>query len=138
LNESIFIPNYVFYANNEFSYQIPDSLDHAKFVEYIDKMPGGDQPPIFGLHSNADLTFRKKESNEMISTLLDTQPKESSGSGGKSREEEVKDRLEKDLIPSLPQDYIMLDIMDRLRNLKCKGLGEPGKYDKVPLNNFLR
>lgn len=74
----------------------------------------------------------------MISTLLDTQPKESSGSGGKSREEEVKDRLEKDLIPSLPQDYIMLDIMDRLRNLKCKGLGEPGKYDKVPLNNFLR
>jgi hypothetical protein len=45
------------------------------------------------------LTFRLKESIEMINTLLDIQPKEASGSGGKSREEEVKEKLEKDLLP---------------------------------------
>ena len=62
-------------------------------------MPSKDSPIIFGLHPNADLTFRLKESIEMINTLVDTQPKEASGSGGKSKEDEVKEKLEKDLLP---------------------------------------
>lgn len=73
-------------------------------------MPGNDTPAIFGLHPNADLTFRLKESNEMIDTLLDIQPKDAGGGGsGKTREEEVKDKLQKDLIPMLPIDYIELE-----------------------------
>lgn len=44
---------------------------------------------MFGLHANADLTFRLKESNEMIDTMLETRPKESSSGGGKSREDIV-------------------------------------------------
>lgn len=101
-------------------------------------MPGTDGPPIFGLHPNADLTFRLKESVEMINTLLDTQPKEASGGGGKSREEEVRDKLEKDLLPQLPADFSPLETAERIKVLKGpKGLGEPGKYDTVPLNIFL-
>jgi dynein heavy chain len=50
-------------------------------------MPSNDGPPIFGLHPNADLTFRLKESLEMITVLVDTQPKEASGGGGLSRED---------------------------------------------------
>ena len=69
-------------------------------------MPEKDSPIIFGLHPNADLTFRLKESLEMINTLVDTQPKEASGSGGKSKEDEVKEKLEKELLPQLPPDFI--------------------------------
>jgi len=53
-------------------YTIPDAQEHTKFMEYIDEMPASDNPPIFGLHPNADLTFSLKESTEMINTLLDT------------------------------------------------------------------
>jgi len=53
-----------------------------------------DGPTIFGLHPNADLTFRQKESQEMINVLLDTKPKESSESSGLSREDQVKDKIE--------------------------------------------
>lgn len=35
----------------------------------------------------------------MINTLVDTQPKEASGAGGRSREDEVKDKIEKELLP---------------------------------------
>ena len=102
-------------------------------------MPGNDTPAIFGLHPNADLTFRLKESGEMINTLLDIQPKDSGGGGsGKSREEEVKDKLQKDLMPMLPPDYISLEVAEKLKITKGpKGLGEPGKMDLVPLNIFL-
>ena len=103
-------------------------------------MPGNDTPAIFGLHPNADLTFRLKESNEMIATLLDIQPKDSGGGGsGKSREEEVKDKLQKDLMPMLPPDYVELEVKEKLRVTKGpRGLGEPGKMDLIPLNIFLK
>ena len=52
-------------------------------------MPSNDHPEVFGLHSNADLTFRLKESVELISTVMNTRPKDSSSGGGKSREEIV-------------------------------------------------
>ncbi len=59
VTESVFTPNYCFNPNvTEFNYHIPDAVEHAKFMEYIGKMPGTDGPPIFGLHPNADLTCR--------------------------------------------------------------------------------
>ena len=137
VQETIFQPNYCF--NNlvtEFTYQIPDTIEHVRFLEFIATMPGKDSPPIFGLHPNADLTFRLKESLEMIAVLIDTQPKDSGGGSGKSREEEVKEKIEKELLPQLPPDFIILDVRERLKHLKGpRGIGDP---ETVPLNIFLR
>jgi len=118
---------------------IPEAVEHVKFLEYIAEIPGKDNPPIFGLHPNADLTYRLNQSISMINTLLDTQPKEASGGSGKSREEEVKEKLEKELIPMLPQDFIMLDVQERMRVLRGpKGLAAVnGSYETIPLNIFL-
>ena len=63
-----------------------------------------DQPEVFGLDSNADLTFRMKESVEMIFTIMDTRPKEASVGGGKTREEIVKDKAI-ELKSKMPLDY---------------------------------
>jgi len=65
----------------------------------------------------------------MMNTLLDTQPKEAGGAGGLSREDEVKLKIEKDLINDIPKDFIMLDVAERLKNLKGPPrLGSAGKY----------
>jgi dynein heavy chain len=59
IQEQIFTPNYCFnQLITEFNYHIPDATEHVRFMEYINKMPSNDGPPIFGLHPNADLTFR--------------------------------------------------------------------------------
>jgi dynein heavy chain len=140
IQEQIFTPAYCF--NNsvtEFSYCIPEATEHSKFLEEIDHLPPKDSPPIFGLHPNADLTFRLKQSNEMLTTLTDTQPKEASGGGGLSREDQVKENIEKNLLPSLPPDFIFLEVDEKLKSLKGpKSLGSPGEYDLIPLNIFLR
>merc|ERR1712127_526662 len=57
----------------------------------------------------------------------------SSGSGGKSREEEVKEKLETDLIKQLPANFVELDIEDQLKG--PRGINQTGK--SVPLNVFL-
>lgn len=140
INESCFQPNYNFMASvTEFSYQIPDAQEHPKYMEYINEMPGTDNPPIFGLHPNADLTFSLKDSISMINTMLDTQPKDGGGGGGLSREDTVKEKIEKELLPQLPADFNPLDTDEKLKNLKGpKGLGNTGQYELLPLNIFLR
>ncbi len=68
-------------------------------------MPEKDNPLIFGLNGNADLTYRLKESTEMIQTMIETQPKEGGGGSGKSRDEEVKEKIQDELIKILPADF---------------------------------
>ena len=105
-------------------------------MEAIGTMPVKDSPIIFGLHPNADLTYRLNESLAMLTTLVDTQPKEASSTGGKSREDEVREKIEKELLPQLPPDFIEAEIEERLRLLKGpRGLNDTGKA--IPLNVFL-
>lgn len=87
-------------------------------MEDIELIPSKDSPTIFGLHTNADLTFRLKESNAMLATLLDTQPKDASSGGGLSREDQVKEKIEKDLLPSIPNDFNFIDVDDKIKILK--------------------
>jgi len=55
-----------------------------------------------------------------------------------SREDIVKEKIEKELLPMLPVDFIMIDVVDKLKNLKGpRGLGESGQYNLIPLNIFL-
>ena len=137
ITEDVFKEKYCF--NNlitEYNYHIPDFSEHTRYLEHIQTLPERDNPLIFGLNGNADLTYRLKESGEMINVLVDTMPKESSGGSGKSREEEVKEKLQNELIKILPADFIEVEVDEKLKSLKGpKSLSDTGK--NIPLNVFL-
>jgi len=78
-------------TKERFKYKIPTNPNNeiSKYREYIDMIPAVDNPEVFGLHPNADLTFRLKESLEMINTLQETRPKDSGGSSGVSKDDMV-------------------------------------------------
>ncbi len=48
----------------------------------IEALPQQEGPEVFGLHPNADLTFRSLQVREAVETILDTMPKGAGGSGG--------------------------------------------------------
>ena len=98
-------------------------------------MPEQDNPLVFGLNPNADLTARLADSRMMISTLIDTQPTDSSGAGGKSPEQMVKEMIENEFLKGLPDDFKMQEVEDKLKQMKHRKLPETGKA--VPLNMFL-
>lgn len=65
------------------------------YIAFIQTFPGVDGPEVFGLHPNADLTFRNKEGQQLLATLMETQPKQAAGGTGRSREDMVsRDTLE--------------------------------------------
>lgn len=78
-------------TKERYKYKIPINVNTelSKYKEYIDTIPGVDNPEVFGLNQNADLTYRLKESTEMSDTLLETRPKDTGGGGGPTREEMV-------------------------------------------------
>ena len=128
-------PNFSFNPENplskmpgNFMYKISDYLEIDDYQLYIQKFPDADPPEVLGLHPNADLTFRFKEVNQLLDTILETQPKQSGGaSGGKTREEIVLAKCD-ELMGIIPADYIEDSYEESISGM--------GGYD-IPLNIFL-
>lgn len=94
-----------------------------------------DNPEVFGLHPNADLTFRMKESLEMMNTLQETRPKDTGGSSSVSLDEIVQEKS-RDMRSKLPPDYNLDEVRDAIKKIQGpRGLNDKGM--QVPLNVFL-
>ena len=72
-----------------------------KYMTYIRSLPINDNPELFGLHDNANITFAQNETFTLLSGLLQLQPKQSSG-GGISREEVVENTA-KGILEQVPK-----------------------------------
>eukprot|EP00898_Chlorokybus_atmophyticus_P005691 jgi/Chlat1/6122/Chrsp409S05665 len=107
----------------------PGNADIVHIRAHIDALPGQESPELFGLHSNADLTFRTLQVQQTLNTIIDTQPKNASSSTGLSREETV-DRIAEDLLSKVPPPFKVEDTKEKLKKL-------PGSLN-APLNVHLK
>jgi len=75
-------------------------------LDYVKALPQQAHPEIFGMHANADISKDRKETSNMLETLLLTQSASSTtGSGeGKSRDEVVHD-ISTDILSRIPQVF---------------------------------
>jgi len=122
------------------AYKCPQGTEVKVYRDYIEKIPGEDNPELFGLHGNADITYRLKESLEMINTIMVTRPKEGGGGKGKTREEEVQDKT-REFLGKMPPDYNMNEVRNCLKNIQPpKGYPKDGRSgnETVPTTIFLR
>uniref|UniRef100_A0A061RL16 Flagellar outer dynein arm heavy chain gamma n=1 Tax=Tetraselmis sp. GSL018 TaxID=582737 RepID=A0A061RL16_9CHLO len=115
---SVLSVGYVIYVDERsgFQYSVPDATEIDDFRKHIEMLPGQESPEIFGLHPNADLTFRALQVTEGIATILDTMPKGGGGGGGLSRED-VVDKLCEDLLSKAPPRFEAEDTKEKLRKL---------------------
>ena len=92
--------NYVFTEAG--TYVLP-TLDTLKeYQAYAEKLPEHDEPDIFGMHDNADITHETRRSDSLLTDLLKIQPKVRPKSAGRSNDEVVLD-LATRLRQSLPE-----------------------------------
>lgn len=82
-----------------------DLSDFKWALQAIEELPGQESPEIFGLHPNADLTFRTLQVQAGVQIIMDTQPKGAGGGGGLSREE-IVDRICEDLLSKVCPDSL--------------------------------
>nr|Q39575.1 RecName: Full=Dynein gamma chain, flagellar outer arm [Chlamydomonas reinhardtii]7KZM_C Chain C, Dynein gamma chain, flagellar outer arm [Chlamydomonas reinhardtii]7KZN_C Chain C, Dynein gamma chain, flagellar outer arm [Chlamydomonas reinhardtii]7KZO_C Chain C, Dynein gamma chain, flagellar outer arm [Chlamydomonas reinhardtii]8GLV_AD Chain AD, Dynein gamma chain, flagellar outer arm [Chlamydomonas reinhardtii]8GLV_AX Chain AX, Dynein gamma chain, flagellar outer arm [Chlamydomonas reinhar len=103
-------------SSDGFSYRVPDSTDIETFGSYIETLPGTESPEIFGLHPNADITFRTLQVQESIVTILDTMPKGAGSGSGLSRED-VVDKICEDLLSKAPPLFDKEETKEKLKKL---------------------
>uniref|UniRef100_A0A8C3MSF3 Uncharacterized protein n=1 Tax=Geospiza parvula TaxID=87175 RepID=A0A8C3MSF3_GEOPR len=108
-NESMFDSSFCFYTG----YKIPVCKTLEQYFEYIQLLPAMDTPEVFGLHPNADITYQRNTSADVLDTITNIQPKESGGGSGETRESVVY-RLAEDMLEKLPPDYVPHEVKARL------------------------
>jgi dynein heavy chain len=135
IDDRIFTANFSFGDQPEYKMITDNNLEIAKYREYIDALPNFEKPRLFFLNNNADITFRKREGNELLNTIQMTQPKESDSGSGKSRDDVIHERVLENLA-KLPTDYIEAEVREGIRKLRgAKNSGDQGF--RAPLNVFL-
>ncbi|XP_028623753.1 dynein heavy chain 8, axonemal [Grammomys surdaster] len=100
-SEKMFEPSFCFYTG----YKIPVCKTLDQYFEYIQSLPSLDNPEVFGLHPNADITYQSNTASDVLETITNIQPKESGGGVGETREAIVY-RLSEDMLSKLPPNYV--------------------------------
>ena len=102
LNPDIMTGKYNFSSSGV--YHQPTSLEMDSVKEYILGLPLEDDPEIYGLHRNANVTFQQKNVKEFFETLLSMQPR-ASGGLAKSGEtpDEIGERMAKEIEARIPE-----------------------------------
>jgi len=130
-------PTLIGQIEGNFSYKVPLQYDHAIYARYCSSFPEVDSPEISGLHPNADLTFRVKESQKMMKSLLaNTSTSDSSTSSTSSGDDveqpaspdEIVHAMAGEMLTQVPEDYNA----DKT-SMQIKVLGGM----EMPLNIFL-
>ena len=71
-------------------YCIPEDIQELSVVKkYLGDLPPFETPELFGLHSNADITYNRNSSRRSIDALLTLQPRAKGGGGGSNTDDKV-------------------------------------------------
>ena len=84
-------------------YMAPPEGELKDYTAFAQTLPASNDPEVFGLHANADITKDLNETMELFDAVLSTQPRVSSG-GGLTAEETV-DAMCADILGKLPSEF---------------------------------
>ena len=110
-------------------YNVPDNTEVTFFRQEIEKLRNSESPEIFGLHPNAELTFRLLQVESVVDTILSTMPKSGATSSGLTREEMV-DKTCEEFLGKVPAPFKPEETKEKLKK-------QPGG-PSAPLNVHLR
>ncbi|XP_069552287.1 dynein axonemal heavy chain 11 [Brachyistius frenatus] len=90
----------------------PPFLDYIGYHSYIDGHLPSESPALYGLHPNAELECLTVTSDNLLKTLLELQPRDSSRGEGAapSAEEKVTSTIE-DIFDKLPEEYDVAEMI---------------------------
>ncbi|CAF4008631.1 unnamed protein product [Rotaria magnacalcarata] len=113
-NDLLFSSDFKFYDG----YSIPKVKRIEEYIDCIDRFPFIDSPHIFGLDSNADITYSTNRAKSMLEKILHIQPKEANSniSGGETRDKTVHN-LANDMLIKLPKNFIQYEVREKLRSM---------------------
>ncbi|XP_077275648.1 dynein axonemal heavy chain 1 [Temnothorax americanus] len=84
-------------------HQLPAAASFNDYLEYIKGFPLNDDPSLFGMHSNADISYAQAEAYACLATLLNMQPRELGVVTASV--EEVTSQITKDMLSTISEPF---------------------------------
>ncbi|KAJ1517722.1 Dynein heavy chain 7, axonemal [Coelomomyces lativittatus] len=82
----------------------PHEFTYAQNLEHIRKFPLNQNPEVFGIHENGDITKDLKETNQLISSVLLTQDRSAAGASSGSSDDKVLE-MAREMLSKLPANF---------------------------------
>ncbi|XP_014480405.1 PREDICTED: dynein heavy chain 8, axonemal [Dinoponera quadriceps] len=108
-SDALFAEGFVFHKG----YPLLTFKQTSDYLKAIDAMSTLDPPQVYGLHSNADITYQSNTTQTVLDIIISVQPKEAGVTGAESREVVVA-RQAKEMLEKVPRVYDMFDVKARL------------------------
>ncbi|KAJ3657289.1 hypothetical protein Zmor_009105 [Zophobas morio] len=100
-------PGYVFDVLGLY-HQLPAESTYYEYLDYIKTFPINDDPDLFGMHPNADITYAQAQTYSCLSTLLALQPKQVGGAA--ASQEEIIASSASSILSNIPKLFSLEDI----------------------------
>lgn len=78
-----------FFSKLNYDYVIPDEESYEANLDFIDTIPIFTAPGVFGLHSNAEITYFNNSAKQLWADIMEMQTSAGGGAGGINREDVI-------------------------------------------------
>lgn len=126
--QAVLNPGYELYKDEraKVSYSVPQGTEIETYRRAVEELPGQENPAAFGLHPNADLTFRSLQVQAAVQLIADTRPSGGPAEGNGMSKEDIVDQICADLLSKVC--LVLLYCASDLGILIKRVLNEPVKY----------
>lgn len=134
-NSNILNSDYNF--NDLKEYPLPIDMKYPDILKYIgSSVPTEDKPEVFGLHTNADITYAINETNSLLGTVLLTLPRQASSKDGTSIEDQVKEKAEQ-VKHKIPKQFNLESVREKYPILHNQSLNSVLHQEIMRYNNLI-
>lgn len=91
--------------------KLPAAATFNDYLEYIKGLPLNDDPSLFGMHSNADISCAQAETYACLETLLSMEPREIGVAAANA--EEVTTQIINDMLAAVPEPFDLAAMQTR-------------------------
>lgn len=91
--------------------KLPATASLNDYLEYIKSFPLNDDPSLFGMHSNADISYAQAEAYACLTTLLNTQSRELGVVT--TNIEELTTQITKDMLSTISEPFDLIAMQVR-------------------------
>ncbi|XP_011704198.1 PREDICTED: dynein heavy chain 1, axonemal-like, partial [Wasmannia auropunctata] len=92
-------------------HQLPAAASFNDYLDYIKGFPLNVDPSLFGMHSNADISYAQAEAYTCLATLLNMQPRELGVAAASV--EEVTSQITKNMLATIPGSFDLIAMQAR-------------------------
>ncbi|CAK8689424.1 unnamed protein product [Clavelina lepadiformis] len=86
------------------NYYVPPNMSYEEYIEFIKAFPTNQQPEVFGMHENVDISKELQETRQIFNSVLLAIGSQSGGGGGKKTDDTLNE-IAIDILDKLPKNF---------------------------------